>query len=78
MELTFRYLASMAATFVSGNIFVSTILNLHQQLIDQSITDPLSGVYNLRKIDQLLNTHIENYRSTPQNTAILMIDTDCF
>jgi len=78
IEFTLRYGASIAATFMLGNILVSTILELHQQLINQSITDPLTGAYNRRKMDETLNKLIVNFQNTPQNIAIIMIDIDFF
>ena len=76
--LALRYSASMAATLVLGNNIVTIITDLHQQLILQSVTDPLTGVFNRRKMDQTLASLLDQYRINPQNNALLMIDIDFF
>jgi diguanylate cyclase (GGDEF)-like protein len=76
--LALRYCASMGATLVLGNNLVTIITDLHQQLVLQSVTDPLTGAFNRRKMDQTLASLLDQYRVNPQNNALLMIDIDFF
>lgn len=76
--LALRYCASMGATVVLGNNLVTIITDLHQQLVLQSVTDPLTGAFNRRKMDQTLAILSDQYQINPQNNAILMIDIDFF
>lgn len=77
-SLAIRYCASMGATLMLGIGLVNTIVDLQKQLVRQSRTDPLTGAYNRRHMDTILNALIEISDKEIQPNVILMLDIDYF
>jgi len=76
-SLAIRYSASIAATIILGISLVNTIIELQTQLIKQSTTDPLTGAFNRRHMDNTLNKLV-NQHNRSSHHAILMLDIDYF
>lgn len=57
---------------------VSDSINLMEQLKDQAITDPLTGLYNRRYFYELLDKNISRYSNTNVKLSIIMFDLDYF
>ena len=51
---------------------------LNETLSIQSLTDPLTGIYNNRKLYSVLNECIALYKRHPFNLALIMFDIDHF
>lgn len=51
---------------------------LEQQLRELSVTDPLTGLYNRRKLKDILNDEFSRARRFNQDLAIIMLDIDHF
>jgi diguanylate cyclase (GGDEF)-like protein len=47
-------------------------------LMEQAITDPLTGAFNRRHVDSCLTTAIERRRRTGEPASLLMLDVDHF
>jgi diguanylate cyclase (GGDEF)-like protein len=60
----------LAATFKAAD--------LHAQVVELSLTDPLTGIYNRRYFDLFLGNEVERSRRFGRDLAIIMIDIDHF
>lgn len=57
---------------------ITEIENLKNQLEDQAIKDPLTGIYNRRHLESTLNKEISRSKREFTEFAIMMIDIDFF
>jgi diguanylate cyclase (GGDEF)-like protein len=73
-----RVFASLLLTIVIVNIILGVINDLHDRLVAQTITDPLTGAYNRRHMETCLDEVIERQRRTGASAALLVIDVDQF
>ncbi len=53
-------------------------LKLREALREQSIRDPITGLYNRRYMDEALKQHVERVRRQQRPLGIIMIDIDHF
>jgi diguanylate cyclase (GGDEF)-like protein len=60
----------LAATFKASD--------LHAQVVELSLTDALTGIYNRRYFDLFLSNEVERSRRFGRDLAIIMIDIDHF
>ena len=60
----------LAATFKASD--------LHAQVVELSLTDALTGIYNRRYFDLFLRNEVERSRRFSRNLSIIMIDIDHF
>ena len=62
------------------NIISETLqrTELQEELQRQSVTDPLTGVYNRRFFEQRLAVAQDEYRRYGRNSAVIMLDLDYF
>ncbi|HEX8979420.1 MAG TPA: GGDEF domain-containing protein [Parasulfuritortus sp.] len=51
---------------------------MEQQLETLAVTDQLTGIYNRRRFDDMLNQHIRQEARYPRGLALLMLDIDRF
>lgn len=58
--------------------FTSSNLALRERLREQSVRDPLTGLFNRRYLDEMLEREIERARRFEQSLGVLMIDIDHF
>jgi diguanylate cyclase (GGDEF)-like protein len=73
-----RVFASLLLTIVIVNIILGVINDLHDRLVAQTVTDPLTGAYNRRHMESCLDDVIERQRRTKASAALLLIDIDQF
>ena len=73
-----RYVASMALCFVVINVMLNVVTSLQARLLEQSITDPLTGAFNRRHMDVTLAEVVERFRRTGAPASAMVIDIDHF
>ena len=73
-----RFFVSLALTIFVTNIIRTIIRELQSKLLDQAITDPLTGAFNRRHMDSVLGDAVERHRRTGAPAAVLLIDVDHF
>lgn len=66
---------SALARQLAGTLKLS---QLHSQVVELSLTDPLTGLYNRRYFDLFLHNEVVRSRRTMRGLAVLMIDIDHF
>ena len=76
--LALRLFATLLLTIVMINIVLSVIADLHKILANQALTDPLTGIFNRRFMDQCLVALVARAQRRPIVAAMLMIDADHF
>jgi diguanylate cyclase (GGDEF)-like protein len=54
------------------------VSRLHAQVIELSLTDPLTGIYNRRYFDLFLRNEIDRSRRFQRGLAVIMLDIDHF
>lgn len=73
-----RVLASQAFVLVMINVVLNVIAELQQALVAQAITDPLTGAYNRRHLQNQLEQLVAPTDKTRPMVALLAIDIDHF
>lgn len=76
--LALRLFATLLLTIIMINIVLNVIANLHQTLARQALTDPLTGCFNRRCMEQNLDALVAGAERYPLTASILMIDVDHF
>lgn len=77
-EVASRLFLSLSLTIVIVNIILNIVSDLQRRLIDQAITDPLTGAYNRRHMQMRLEEVIERGRRVESPAALLLLDIDHF
>jgi diguanylate cyclase (GGDEF)-like protein len=77
-SMALRFFASLAVTIATINIITAIISDLQRQLLDQIITDPLTGAFNRRHMEASLSDAIERRRRNGAPASALIIDIDHF
>lgn len=67
----FEYLAAQAAVSVEN-------VGRHEDVVKESITDPLTGLPNRRRFDQRLGHEVQRARSIGAGIAVVILDIDNF
>jgi diguanylate cyclase (GGDEF)-like protein len=78
VELASRHFVSLLLVVILINIVLSVISSLHQTLARQALTDPLTGCFNRRCMDQELAVLVIKARRYPVTASALLIDIDHF
>ena len=78
LAYTIRFFVTLTLTIILANIVLSIIGDLHRRLIDQTIVDPLTGVFNRRHMERCLGDAIERQRRDSAVASLLLIDVDHF
>jgi diguanylate cyclase (GGDEF)-like protein len=73
-----RFTVSLVLTIVVVTIIQNVIRELQQRLLDQAITDPLTGAFNRRYMAERLDEAIERQRRSGAPASVLIIDLDHF
>ncbi len=76
--LALRLLATLLLTIVMINVVLNVIYTLHRTLASQAVTDPLTGAFNRRFMDQGLASVTARAQRRSLESSILMIDIDHF
>jgi len=77
-ELTIRFSITFTLTVININIILNVISDLQRRLLDQAITDPLTGAFNRRHMDSCLSAAIERNQRAAAPASLLIIDVDHF
>ncbi len=75
---TLRYFLSLSFCLVVINIMLNVLTSMHQRLIEQSITDGLTGAFNRRHMDENVEEVIERFNRTGATASALLLDIDHF
>jgi diguanylate cyclase (GGDEF)-like protein len=78
LHVTIRFSVSLILTIVIVNTIQNIIRDLQARLVDQAITDPLTGVYNRRHMESRLAEALESSRRRSAPASLLLIDIDHF
>ncbi|HZS46896.1 MAG TPA: GGDEF domain-containing protein [Blastocatellia bacterium] len=78
LGVTLRFFASATLTVIIVNTILKIIGELQRQLLDQAITDPLTGAFNRRHMETCLSDTIERNKRTGAPASILIVDVDHF
>lgn len=76
--LALRVFATLLLVILMINIVLNVIANLHQTLAKQALTDPLTGCFNRRCLEQNLEALVVGAERHPITASLLMIDVDHF
>lgn len=78
VALASRHLVSLLLVAILINIVLSVISSLHHTLAKQALTDPLTGCFNRRCMDQELSVLVAKARRYSVTASALLIDIDHF
>lgn len=78
-----RPAAALLAAFLLLAIALAWVLargmtGLHSQVAQQAVTDPLTGLSNRRRLDQLLGREVERAQRFGHELSLLIVDADDF
>ena len=77
-SVALRLAASLALTLLMIQVILNVLVDLQGQLLQQSRTDALTGVFNRRHLDEVLSlAAVQATRHRPQR-ALLVLDVDHF
>lgn len=76
--LTVRYFTSITATFLGMNFLTQILEGMHSQLLAETLTDPLTGAYNRRHLNTMLDEAIARKYRHNAKASILLFDLDHF
>ena len=77
-DVTIRFAVSLGALIVMANIIVGTIDDLHRQLLEQTIRDPLTGAFNRRYMESRLSDAVAQKHRQTTIASVLLFDIDFF
>jgi diguanylate cyclase (GGDEF)-like protein len=63
---------------VLAYVLARTLTGLHSRVAEQAITDPLTGLSNRRRLDELLDREVERSLRFGHELAVLIVDVDDF
>ncbi len=78
MDVTIRFAVSLGVLIVMANIILGTIDDLHRQLLEQSIKDPLTGAFNRRYMETRLKDATAQRLRKDKFASVLAFDIDFF
>ncbi|HUG54108.1 MAG TPA: GGDEF domain-containing protein [Vicinamibacteria bacterium] len=78
VRITVRFAVSLFLTIVIVDIIQDIIRTLQRRLVDQAITDPLTGAFNRRHMETRLWEAVAAGRRRQAPAALLLIDIDHF
>jgi diguanylate cyclase (GGDEF)-like protein len=67
----FHYLATQAGVSMEN-------VGLHETVARESVTDELTGLFNRRRFDEVLDTEVERAKRFGQSMALVLLDIDDF
>ena len=73
-----RFFLSLALCVVIINIMMNVLESLHARLLEQTITDPLTGAFNRRHMDENLGEAVERLRRSGAPASAVLVDVDHF
>jgi len=76
--IALRIGATLAVTTVLANIFLASIARLNSRLLDLATVDPLTGAYNRRQLESIVQGAVERKKRYGTPISMLLIDVDHF
>jgi len=73
-----RYLFALSLCLFVINVLLNVLMSMHARLVEQSITDALTGAFNRRQMDVSLAEAVERQRRAQSPSSALLIDIDHF
>jgi len=73
-----RYLVGVGADITERKLAEAEVQKLQEQLRDQALHDPLTGLYNRRSLDETINRELARAARYNQPLGIVMCDLDHF
>jgi diguanylate cyclase (GGDEF)-like protein len=77
-DLSARVFATLLLTIMMINVVLNVMGELQEALKRQAVTDPLTGAFNRRRMEQMLEQVVEQGRRRAPNNTIMVIDIDHF
>jgi diguanylate cyclase (GGDEF)-like protein len=78
LETGLGFSTALALNAIVVNFITGVISKLQNDLIDQAITDPLTGAFNRRQMEFALDEAMARHQRTGAPVSVLMIDIDHF
>jgi diguanylate cyclase (GGDEF)-like protein len=78
VRITVRFSVSLFLTIVMVDVIQDIISQLQRRLVEQAITDPLTGAFNRRHMETRLAEALETYRRRAAPASLLLTDVDHF
>ena len=78
LPVAVRFGATLALTLILVNVVLNVLGDLQRALLQQALTDPLTGAYNRRHLAQQLASLSRPDSAVPGMNALLAIDVDHF
>ncbi len=78
VDVTIRFAVSLGVSIVMANIIIGTIDDLHRQLLQQTIRDPLTGAFNRRYMESRLSDVVAQKHRQTTVASVLLFDIDFF
>jgi diguanylate cyclase (GGDEF)-like protein len=78
VRITVRFSVSLFLTIVIVDVIQDIIGQLQRRLVEQAITDPLTGAFNRRHMETRLAEAVETHRRRAAPAALLLTDVDHF
>ncbi|MBY0511781.1 MAG: GGDEF domain-containing protein [Rhodospirillaceae bacterium] len=78
LDMALRFSAALTLNVVVIYFITAVIRGLQNDLIDQAITDPLTGAFNRRQMEFALDEAMARHQRTGAPVSVLMIDIDHF
>jgi len=78
LDMSLRFATALTLNVVVIYFITSVIQGLQNDLIDQAITDPLTGAFNRRQMEFALDEAMARHQRTGAPVSVLMIDIDHF
>ncbi len=78
LAVAVRFFATLALTLVMINVVLNVLSDLQRALVQQTLTDPLTGAYNRRHMNAQLARLAHSQSSVLNMNALLAIDIDHF
>lgn len=76
--IALRIGATLAVTTVLANIFLESIARLNSRLFELATVDPLTGAYNRRQLESIVQGAVERKKRYGTPMSMLLIDVDHF
>jgi diguanylate cyclase (GGDEF)-like protein len=76
--LALRLFGTLLVSIIMINIVLNVISDLHRTLANQALTDPLTGVFNRRFMQEMLDGLVTRSARRPMTASVLMFDIDHF
>jgi diguanylate cyclase (GGDEF)-like protein len=73
-----RFFVSLGITVILSNIILNVVGELQRRLLEQAITDPLTGAFNRRHMETCLGEALDRNQRSGAPLSLLVADVDFF